>query len=85
MIRIGILGNIGSGKTFVANHLVNVQCNAEVSAYKNNKKIFKKLNKKLPKYISSFPIKKTELTKAILASKPIQKPLVLFMKRLEKN
>ena len=37
--------------------------------YKKDKKIFKKLEKKLPKYISSFPINKKEITKAILSNK----------------
>ena len=79
MIRIGILGNIGSGKTFVANHFGYPVFNADAEVsklYKNNKKIFKKLNKKLPKYISSFPIKKTELTKAILGNKTNLKKII---------
>ena len=57
MIRIGILGDIGSGKSYVANNFGYPVFNAdyEVSKlYKKNKKIFKKLNKKLPKYISLF-------------------------------
>ena len=72
MIRIGILGNIGSGKSYVANHFGYPVFNAdyEVSKlYKKDKKIFKKLKKKLPKYISSFPINKNEITKAILSNK----------------
>ena len=59
MIRIGILGNIGSGKSYVAKNFGYPVFNAdyEVSKlYKKDKKIFKKLNKKLPKYISSFPM-----------------------------
>ncbi len=72
MIRIGILGNIGSGKSFVANHFGYPVFNADVEVsklYKKNKNIFNKLNKKLPKYISSFPIEKNEVTKAIFANK----------------
>ena len=79
MIRIGIVGDIGSGKTFVANNFGYPVFNAdyEVSKiYKKDKKIFKKLNKKLPKYISSFPIKKTELTKAILGNKTNLKKII---------
>ena len=61
MIRIGILGDIGSGKSYVAKNFGYPVFNAdyEVSKlYKKDKKIFKKLNKKLPKYIYSFPINK---------------------------
>ena len=72
MIRIGILGDIGSGKSYVAKKFGYPVFNAdyEVSKiYKNNKKIFIKLNKKLPKYICSFPVNKNEITKAILSNK----------------
>jgi len=72
MIRIGILGDIGSGKSYVAKKFGYPVFNAdyEVSKlYKNNKKIFVKLNKKLPKYICSFPVNKDEITKAILSNK----------------
>ena len=58
MIRIGILGNIGSGKSYVAKKFGYPVFDAdyEVSKlYKKDKKIFKKLKKKLPKQISSFP------------------------------
>ena len=71
MIRIGILGDIGSGKSYVAKKFGYPVFNAdyEVSKlYKNNKKIFIKLNKKLPKYICSFPVNKNEITKAILSN-----------------
>ena len=96
MIRIGILGNIGSGKSYVANHFGYPVFNAdyEVSKlYKKDKKIFKKLKKKLPKYISTFPINKNEITKAILSNKvnlkkiitivhlEIRKVLKLFLKK----
>ncbi len=70
MIRIGILGNIGSGKTFVANNFGYPVFNAdhEVSKlYRQDKKIYLKLKKKLPKYIYAFPIDKNEITKALLA------------------
>ena len=36
---------------------------------KNNKNCFKSLKSQLPKYISSFPIKKNEISKAIIADK----------------
>ena len=72
MIRIGILGDIGSGKSYVANNFGYPVFNAdyEVSKlYKKDKKIFIKLNKKLPKHIRSFPINKNEITQAILVNK----------------
>ena len=96
MIRIGILGNIGSGKSYVAKNFGYPVFDAdyEVSKlYKKDKKIFKKLKKKLPKYISSFPINKNEITKAILSNKvnlkkiitivhlEIRKILKLFLKK----
>ena len=69
MIKIGIIGGIGSCKSFVAKKFGYPVFNAdkEVSKiYKKNKDCFKKLKKKLPKFINSFPIKKKELSKAIL-------------------
>ena len=79
MIRIGILGDIGSGKSFVANKFGYPVFNAdhEVSKlYKKNKKIFRKLNKKLPNHILSFPIDKIEVTKAILTNKSNLKKII---------
>ena len=72
MIKIGILGDIGSGKSFVANSFGYPVFNADLEVsqlYRKNKKIFKKLKKILPKYIHTFPIDKSEVSKAILANK----------------
>ena len=58
MIRIGILGDIGSGKSYVAKNFGYPVFNADIEVgkiYKNDKKIFNKLKKILPKYIHSFP------------------------------
>ena len=69
MIRIGILGDIGSGKSYVAKNFGYPVFNAdyEVSKlYQKNKKVYQKLRKILPEYIYSFPIDKTQLSKAIL-------------------
>ena len=69
MIRIGILGDIGSGKSYVANNLGYPVFNADYEVaelYKKDKKIFYKLKKILPKYISRFPIDKKEILSAIL-------------------
>ena len=79
MIKIAILGDIGSGKSFVAKEFGYPVFNAdnEVSKlYKKNKKIFTKLNEKLPKHISRFPIDKNEITKAILSNKKNLKKIV---------
>jgi len=72
MIKIGILGDIGSGKSYVAKNFGYPVFNAdfEVSKlYKKERKIFNKLKKVLPKYIYSFPISKNEVSRAILANK----------------
>ena len=72
MIRVGILGDIGSGKSFVAKSFGYPVFNADNEVgklYKKNRKIFIKLNKSLPKHITQFPIKKQEVTKTILANK----------------
>ena len=72
MIKIGILGDIGSGKSFVAQNFGHPVFNADYEVaklYQKDKKIFNKLKIKLPKYIHSFPIEKTEISNAILANK----------------
>jgi dephospho-CoA kinase len=72
MIRIGILGDIGSGKSYVAKSFGYPVFNADFEVgkiYKKDRKIFNKLKKKLPKYVYSFPIDKNEISNAILADK----------------
>ena len=96
MIRIGILGDIGSGKSHIAKQFGFPVFNAdqEVSnLYKKNKKIFVKLNKVLPDHIHSFPINKDEILNAILDNnnnlkkiirivhKEIRKKMISFLKR----
>ena len=96
MIRIGILGDIGSGKSFIAKSFGCQVFNAdeEVSIlYRKEKKVFIKLKKQLPNHISSFPIKKKEISNAILSNSSnlkkiikvvhpeIQKKLKLFLKK----
>ena len=79
MIRIGILGNIGSGKSYVANNLGFPVFDADyevATLYQKDKKIFLKLKKVLPKYVKSFPIKKEEITKAILQKKGNLKKII---------
>ena len=82
MIRIGILGDIGSGKSYVAKNFGYPVFNAdyEVSKlYKKDKKIFTELKKQLPKYISSFPVNKNEITKAILDNKDNLKKIITIV------
>ena len=72
MIKICILGNIGSGKSYVAQNFGYPFFNADhevAKLYQLDKNTFNKLNKSLPKYIYSFPIKKIEISNAILANK----------------
>ena len=72
MIRIGIVGDIGSGKSYVSKQFGFPIFNADmevIKIYKRNKKCFKKLNKIFPKYILSFPIKKKEILQVILKNK----------------
>ena len=72
MIRIGLIGEIGSGKSFVAKQFGYPIFNADLvvsKIYKKNKKCFYKLKKTFPSYISSFPIKKEELLKVIIKEK----------------
>ena len=79
MIRIGILGDIGSGKSYVAKNFGYPVFNADIEVgklYKKDKKIFNKLKKVLPKYIYSFPVNKNEISNAILANKYNLKKIV---------
>jgi len=72
MIKIGILGDIGSGKSYVAQNFGYPVFNADYEVakiYQKDKKIFNKLKIKLPKHIYSFPIEKKEISNAILANK----------------
>ena len=72
MIRIGIIGDIGSGKSYVAKQFGFPVFNADTEVnkiYKKNRKCFKKLKKTFPNHIFSFPIKKKELSRAALENK----------------
>ena len=79
MIKIGILGDIGSGKSYVAQKFGYPVFNADFEVtklYQLDKKIFNQLKKSLPKYIFSFPIEKVEISNAILANKKNLKKIV---------
>ncbi len=71
LIKIGIVGDIGSGKSFIAKQFGFPVFNADnevAKLYKKDRKVFNKLKKILPKYFNSFPIKKTQVSNAILAN-----------------
>ena len=100
MIIIGILGDIGSGKSYVAENFGYPVFNADYEVaklYKKNIKIFNKLKKILPQYIHSFPIKKKEILNAILANKnnlkkitkiihsEVRKNMNIFLKKNNKS
>jgi dephospho-CoA kinase len=71
MIRIGVVGDIGSGKSYVANQFGYPVFNADLEVsklYNKDRKIYIKLKKVLPSYIISYPIKKNKLTEAILSN-----------------
>ena len=99
MIKIGILGEIGSGKSYVATNFGYPVFNADhevAELYKKDKKIFYKLKKILPKYISKYPIDNKEISSAILANKnnlkkivkivhsEVRKKMLLFLKKNNK-
>ena len=68
MIKISLVGDIGSGKTFVSK-LFKAPCffaDVEVKKlYRSNRQCFIKLKKKFPQFIKTFPIKKNELSNTI--------------------
>ena len=100
MIRVGILGDIGSGKSYVAKNFGYPVFNADKEVgklYKINRKIFNKLKKLLPRYIHSFPINKNEVSNAILSNKnnlkkivkiihlEIRKKMIIFLKKIKQK
>ena len=79
MIRIAVLGDIGSGKSYVARQFGYPVFNAdsEVSKlYKKNRKCYVKLKKALPNYVTSFPVKKNNLSKAVMSNKNNLKKII---------
>ena len=72
MIRIAVLGDVGSGKSHIAKLFGYPVFNADAEVarlYKKSRKCYNRLKKALPAYIVSFPIKKNEISKAIIADK----------------
>ena len=100
MIRIAVVGDIGSGKSYIAKLFGYPVFNADqevVSIYKKNKNCFKKLKKILPKYFSVFPANKIQIIKAIEDSEKnlkkitkiihpeVRKKLTIFLKENKKR
>ncbi len=68
MIKISVVGDIGSGKTYVSKLFRAPYFSADdeiTKLYKSNRKCFKKLKSKFPNFIKTFPIKKNELLEVI--------------------
>ena len=79
MIKIAILGDIGSGKSFIAKQFGYPVFNADNEVWKiysKDKKCYKKLKKAIPKHILSFPINKKEITKSILSNQKNLKKVI---------
>ena len=100
MIRIAVVGDIGSGKSYIANLFGYPVFNADLEVakiYKTNKRCFKKLKKNLPNYFSIFPADKVQIIKAIEDSEKnlkkitkiihpeIRKRLSIFLKKNKKR
>ena len=72
MIKIALVGDICSGKTYISKLFKEPIFNADYEVakiYKENKKCFKKLNKKFPKFIDRFPIEKKNIINLLLSNK----------------
>lgn len=100
MIRIALVGDIGSGKTFISKLFGYPTFNADkavLQIYKKDKKTYFRLKKKLPNFFSGFPIKKEELIEAIIKNEKnikiissivhpvVRKKLNIFLKKNKKQ
>ena len=100
MIRVGIIGAIGSGKSFISKLFNSPVFNADKEVdilYKNSLECYEKLSKKLPGFVKSFPILKSQLIEAINHDKKnlkkissvvhplIRKKMKLFLNKNKKN
>ncbi len=100
MIKIAVVGDIGSGKSHIAKLFGYPVFNADqevANIYKKNKNCFKKLKKNLPKYFSVFPANKIQIIKAIEDSEKnlkkitkiihpeVRKKLTIFLKKNKKR
>ena len=89
MIRIAVVGDIGSGKSHVAKLFGYPVFNADnevAKIYIKNKKCFNKLKKALPQYINSFPVKKSAIINAITShSKNLKKIVKIIHPEIRKK
>ena len=100
MIKIAVVGDIGSGKSYVAKLFGFPVFNADAEVaklYKKNKNCFKELKKILPKYFSVFPANKIQIVKAIedneknlkkitkIIHPVVRKKLSIFLKKNKKR
>ena len=100
MIKIAVVGDIGSGKSHIAKLFGYPVFNADqevANIYKKNKNCFKRLKKNLPKYFSVFPANKMQIIKAIEDSEKnlkkitkiihpeVRKKLSIFLKKNKKR
>ena len=100
MIKIGIVGGIGSGKSFIAKLFNSPVFNADKEVnylYKNSRNCFTKLKNQIPKFVKSFPISKKELIAAInynnqnlkkislIVHPLVRKKMSTFLKKNKKN
>ena len=79
MIRIAVLGDIGSGKSYVAKQFGYPVFNADTEVaklYRKSRRCYNKLKTALPEYIVSFPVKKIEISKAIIADQHNLKKII---------
>ena len=79
MIRIAVVGDIGSGKSYIAKQFGYPVFNADAEVtklYRKSRKCYSKLKKALPNHITSFPVKKSELLKAIMVNRQSLKRIV---------
>ena len=100
MIKIAVVGDIGSGKSHIAKLFGYPVFNADqevANIYKKNNNCFKRLKKNLPKYFSKFPANKTQIIKAIESSEKnlkkitkiihpeVRKKLSIFLRKNKKR
>ncbi|MDB9759258.1 dephospho-CoA kinase [Candidatus Pelagibacter sp.] len=100
MIKIAVVGDIGSGKSHIAKLFGYPVFNADqevATIYEKNKNCFKRLKKNLPKYFSVFPANKIQIIKAVESSEKnlkkitkiihpeVRKKLSTFLKKNKKR
>ena len=100
MIRLALLGDIGSGKSHIAKLFGYPIFNADLEVaklYRSNSACFKKIKKTFPKYFLTPPIKKNEIMKVILRNDnnlkkitkiihpEIRKKMNIFLKKNKKK